>query len=141
MNKVLATIISAFILLDGNVVAAQSNSTPQHSFCQRVSSGPERIFFANTEASNTQIQDKSEIRITYLSHASFRIETQDGLEISTDYTGFDGSLNTPDVATMNTIHNGHFTLTPHANIQHVLHGWKDYKTKAKASHYLSLIHI
>lgn len=138
MHKVLATMISAFILLGGGSVAAQSNSSPQHSFCQRVSSGPERIFLANSGTQNASNQDKSEIRITYLSHASFRIETQDGLEISTDYTGFDGSLDIPDVATMNTIHNGHFTLTPNADIQHVLHGWKDYETKAIATHYLRI---
>lgn len=133
-----AALVSIFFLLIGSETFAQTSSSYEHSFCQRISEGPERIFLAKADSEITSTQDTSQIRVTYLSHSSFRLITPDGLEISTDYTGFDGSLGTPDVATMNTIHNGHFTLTPDTGIRHVFHGWKDHETKIKADHYLRL---
>lgn len=68
-----------------------------------------------------------DVRISYISHASFLIQSHDGLDVVTDYTGFLGVTNlVPDVVTMNHAHNTHWTTNPDPAIPHVLPGWGDY---------------
>ena len=64
-----------------------------------------------------------EVRITYVGHSSFRIETGGGVSIVTDYFGNHGEGPPPTVATMNKAHSTHHTPTPHPEIEHVLKGW------------------
>jgi L-ascorbate metabolism protein UlaG (beta-lactamase superfamily) len=66
---------------------------------------------------------KNEVQITYVTHATFRIESADGTIIATDYAGFAGAGPLPDVATMNHAHETHFTYFPDPQIKHVLRGW------------------
>ncbi len=64
------------------------------------------------------------VRIRYLAHASFLIQTEGGLNAVTDFTGFTGSADfTPDVVTMNHAHETHWTAHPDPAIPHVLEGW------------------
>lgn len=78
------------------------------------------------------------VRINYISHATFLIETQGGLTAATDFTGFLGMANlTPDVVTMNNAHETHFTAFPDPAIPHVLKGWTD-RHGTPADHYLDL---
>ena len=64
------------------------------------------------------------VRIRFLGHASFALQTPGGMLAVTDYTGFTGNpLVVPDVVTMNNAHDTHFTDTPDAAIAHVLRGW------------------
>ncbi|MFW8594995.1 MBL fold metallo-hydrolase [Cribrihabitans neustonicus] len=64
------------------------------------------------------------LRIRYLGHASFLLQTEDGLNIVTDYTGFIGTAPViPDVVTMNHAHETHWTAHPDPAIPHVLRGW------------------
>ncbi|APX91003.1 Zn-dependent hydrolase [Brevirhabdus pacifica] len=64
------------------------------------------------------------VRLSYLAHASFLIETPGGLSAVTDYTGFIGATDFfPDVATMNRAHETHWTAMPDPRIPHVLKGW------------------
>ena len=64
------------------------------------------------------------VRIRYLSHASFLIQTEGGLNVVTDFTGFTGSADfIPDVVTMNHAHETHWTAHPDPAIPHVLEGW------------------
>ena len=63
------------------------------------------------------------VRITYIDHAMFLIQTP-GLSAITDFTGFIGTANfLPDVVTMNNAHDTHWTATPDPAIPHVLQGW------------------
>ncbi|MEO1282630.1 MAG: MBL fold metallo-hydrolase [Pseudomonadota bacterium] len=64
-----------------------------------------------------------EVRITYVTHATFRIETHGGVAAVTDYSGVAGAGAPPDVATMNHAHETHWTSTPDPRIRHVLRGW------------------
>ena len=66
---------------------------------------------------------KNEVQITYVTHATFRIESADGTTIATDYAGFAGAGPLPDVVTMNHAHETHFTYLPDPKIKHVLRGW------------------
>jgi L-ascorbate metabolism protein UlaG (beta-lactamase superfamily) len=77
------------------------------------------------------------VRISYVDHATFLIETQGGLVAATDFTGYlGGHAVTPDVVTMNNAHGTHWTATPDPDIPHVLPGWGD--ETGPASHSLDL---
>ena len=65
------------------------------------------------------------VRLSYINHAMFMIETQGGLRAVTDYTGNIGTARLPDVVTMNRAHISHWTPNPDPAIPHVLPGWSD----------------
>lgn len=67
--------------------------------------------------------DPDDVRITYVTHATFRIETAGGVTIVTDYAGVAGQGRMPDIATMNHAHETHYTTVPDPRIPHVLRGW------------------
>ena len=77
------------------------------------------------------------VRISYINHAMFMIQTPGGLSAVTDYTGFLGVTDfAPTVATMNNAHSTHWTANPDPRIPHVLEGWA---TGGKPrDHYLDL---
>jgi hypothetical protein len=64
------------------------------------------------------------VRISYVNHAMFLLQTPGGLSAVTDYTGFLGATEfVPTVATMNNAHGTHWTSQPDPEIPHVLEGW------------------
>jgi len=66
------------------------------------------------------------VRLRYIDHATFLLETPGGLVAATDYTGYLGTTDlVPDVVTMNNAHDTHWTATPDPAIPHVLRGWAD----------------
>lgn len=64
-----------------------------------------------------------EVRLTYVGHATFTIETPGGVTAATDYNDYVRPQALPDVATMNHAHSTHFTYAPDPAIRHVLRGW------------------
>ncbi len=64
----------------------------------------------------------AQVRIRFLEHATFAIETS-GLLAITDYTGEAGTNLVPDLVTMNNAHDTHFTSDPDPRIPLVLRGW------------------
>ncbi|MEM7684557.1 MAG: MBL fold metallo-hydrolase [Paracoccaceae bacterium] len=83
------------------------------------------------------------VRITYVAHSTFRIETAEGVTIATDYFGTAGRDSAgepirPDIITMNHAHETHWTAYPDPEIPYVLRGWDhdgkgpaDYKLKVR----------
>ncbi len=71
------------------------------------------------------------VRITYVTHSTFRLETPEGVVIATDYAGFAGAGVVPTVVTMNHAHETHYTAFPDPAIQHVLRGWNPQGGPAK----------
>ena len=65
------------------------------------------------------------LRITFIGHASFLIETPQGVRAVTDYNGVNVPEDPPDIATMNHAHSTHYTDHPDPRIKYVLHGWRD----------------
>ncbi|WP_337660618.1 MBL fold metallo-hydrolase [Anderseniella sp. Alg231-50] len=63
------------------------------------------------------------VRISYVSHSTFWIESPGGVTIATDYAGWTGRRGIPRVVTMNKAHETHFTDSPDPAIEHVLRGW------------------
>jgi L-ascorbate metabolism protein UlaG (beta-lactamase superfamily) len=78
-----------------------------------------------------------EVTITNVGHSTFRIETEQGVVIATDYFGASGEGLLPDVVTMNKAHETHFTDFPDPAIPHVLRGWNPAGT-GPAEHLLTL---
>jgi L-ascorbate metabolism protein UlaG (beta-lactamase superfamily) len=78
------------------------------------------------------------VRLQYIAHASFLIQTHGGTSAVTDYTGFIGNVDfIPDIVTMNHAHDTHWTPYPDPDIPHVLRGWGE-EHGAGIDHYLDL---
>lgn len=95
--------------------------------------GP-RVWKAGYEPAQAEAQ---EVTITYVAHSAFRITTPEGIDIITDYNGYNGSGGLPDVVTMNHAHSSHYTSNPDPGIPHVFRGW-DETGQGRAEHYLQL---
>ncbi len=66
------------------------------------------------------------VRLRYLNHSAFLIETAGGLAAVTDFTGFTGTrAPIPDIVTMNHAPSTHWTDQPDPAIPHVLRGWDE----------------
>lgn len=64
------------------------------------------------------------VRIRYVDHAMFAIETPGGMMAITDYNGKIGNTDVvPEVVTMNNYHDSHYTDHPDPRIPVVLRGW------------------
>lgn len=65
----------------------------------------------------------TEVRLTFVGHATWLIESHGGVKIATDYNDYIRPPVVPDVATMNRAHTSHFSMAPNPDIKHVLRGW------------------
>lgn len=93
-----------------------------HDFMHYAGAGPERLYRASGDGVAPVPPDT--VRLRYVQHASFLLETHGGLTAITDYTGFTGiRAFVPDVVTMNHAHSSHWTALPDPAIPHVLRGW------------------
>jgi L-ascorbate metabolism protein UlaG (beta-lactamase superfamily) len=66
-----------------------------------------------------------QVRLTYVGHATFLIESPDLVRIATDYNDYVRSPLPPDIVTMNHAHSTHFTNRVDPAIKYVLRGWRD----------------
>lgn len=83
------------------------------------------------------VPNSETVRLTYINHATFLLQTHGGLSVATDYTGYLGGLrDIPTVVTMNHAHSSHWTRFPNPEIPHVLRGWSD--EEGPADHHLNL---
>lgn len=90
------------------------------SACLAMAEGQARVIPA---AFGAPLQEGA-VRLWYLGHASFALETPGGRVAVTDYTGLIGNPDVvPDVVTMNIAHDTHFTEAPDPRIPLVLRGW------------------
>lgn len=103
------------------------------SNCIAVAGGPDQI----RQAAWSDPVPERAVRLTFLSHAMFLIQTEGGVSIVTDFNG-----NTlpgqpvPDVVTMNQAHSTHWTDAVDG-IAQVLRGWTD-QFGIAADHYLTV---
>lgn len=110
------------------IPAHAQGTRPPVSQCQAIARSLPDVTFASfkpSSALNVQATARDEVKITYVGHSTFLIETPDGVSIATDYSGWYAPPKVPDVVTMNKAHSSHYTLTPDPAIKHVLHGWGD----------------
>jgi L-ascorbate metabolism protein UlaG (beta-lactamase superfamily) len=67
--------------------------------------------------------EPDQVRLTFIGHASFLIESPQLVRIVTDYNDYQKPLVIPDIVTMNHAHDTHFTDHPDPAIKYVLRGW------------------
>ncbi len=98
-----------------NTTSAQAASQ-----CVALANAHPSITYVSTQPASLAL---GEVRITFVGHATFRIETHEGITVATDYAGYAGAGPVPDVVTMNRAHRTHYTDSPDPRIKHVLRGW------------------
>ncbi len=115
-------IVAGLMVIAGG--AAAQERRPSH--CIAIADAAPGIEFLHKAAWQDPVPEFS-VRISYIAHASFLIQTQGGLNAVTDFTGFIGSAALiPDIVTMNHAHDTHWTAHPDPAIPHVLEGWGEF---------------
>jgi L-ascorbate metabolism protein UlaG (beta-lactamase superfamily) len=64
-----------------------------------------------------------QVRLTFIGHATFLIESPQLVRIATDYNDYVRPPVLPDIVTMNHAHSTHYTDRPDPAIKYVLRGW------------------
>lgn len=124
--------VAALLILSGG--AAAQERRPSH--CIAIADAAPGIEYVQKAAWTDPVPEYS-VRISYVAHASFLIQTPGGLNAVTDFTGFIGGADLiPDVVTMNHAHSTHWTAHPDPAIPHVLPGWGEFGKGI--DHYLDL---
>ena len=128
--------------------AAAQERTPSH--CIAIADAAPGVNFLDHAALKTRdaatpasfrapLPDDWTVRLNYVAHATFLLETPGGLTAATDFTGFLGATTLiPDVVTMNHAHSTHWTPNPDPAIPHVLRGWTTDGGPPPAEHWLDL---
>ncbi|WP_142638006.1 MBL fold metallo-hydrolase [Ruegeria faecimaris] len=112
-------VVFALMVISGGAVAQERR--PSH--CIAIADAAPGIEYLHKAGWQDPVPEYS-VRISYVAHASFLIQTQGGLNAVTDFTGFIGGASLiPDVVTMNHAHGTHWTEYPDPAIPHVLEGW------------------
>ncbi|MDC0736907.1 MBL fold metallo-hydrolase [Cognatishimia sp. SS12] len=116
--------------------SAQEGAARRASHCIALANAAPGLTYLHQASFHTPVAEDS-VRIRYIDHSAFLIQTEGGLSAVTDFTGFTGSAPfLPDVVTMNHAHSSHWTPVPDPAIPHVLQGWGS--NGVPASHHLDL---
>ena len=115
-------VLLSLILIGLPVMAAAQTRQPSH--CVALADNTPGVTYLHH--ANWQDPVASDmVRLTYIDHAMFLLQTAGGLSAVTDYVGYTGGIDLiPDVVTMNHAHSSHWTSTPDPAIPHVLEGWQ-----------------
>ncbi len=90
---------------------------------QRASYSPDQLRLAALAA--------DQVRITFVGHATFLLESPQLVRIATDYNDYVRPNVLPDIITMNHAHSTHYTNRPDPSIPHVLRGWSGKEQPAR----------
>jgi L-ascorbate metabolism protein UlaG (beta-lactamase superfamily) len=88
--------------------------------CYPIAEGPATILPARYQPAALPA---GSVRLTFLGHSSFLIETPQGASAITDYNGMVRAAEAPDLVTMNNAHSSHYTDFVDPKIALVLRGW------------------
>ena len=91
----------------------------------------ERAPFVQPAAFRLAALEPDQVRITYIGHATFLIESPQLVRIATDYNDYVRPPVLPDIATMNHAHPTHYSDHPDPDIKHVLRGWAEDEKPAR----------
>jgi L-ascorbate metabolism protein UlaG (beta-lactamase superfamily) len=116
----LAAVLLLAIGLFPCLMAAPAVAQTTASRCMAIAQNVPRVQFASFQEAQA---GEGEVRITFVGHSTFRIETPGGLVIATDFARYAGPGRLPDIVTMNHAHSTHYTNFPDPAIKHVLRGW------------------
>jgi L-ascorbate metabolism protein UlaG (beta-lactamase superfamily) len=91
--------------------------------CQPVAEAPAGSLLRKAAFSPAAAPAVGSVRLSFLGHASFLIQSADGVTAVTDYNGFVRPDLAPDIVTMNNAHSTHYTDWIDPGVRHVLRGW------------------
>ncbi|MEM1431794.1 MAG: MBL fold metallo-hydrolase [Pseudomonadota bacterium] len=120
-------------------VPAQATDAPERrpSHCIALARTTPGLEFVHRASFTGPVAEFS-VKLSYIDHAMFLIETTGGLTAVTDYNGFLGPAEfVPDVVTMNRAHSTHWTANPDPAIPYVLPGWNT-EGPGPVDHYVDL---
>ena len=103
-------------------VVALLLSFPSPAAAEEPQACPGLVAFGPSPFSRVALR-KDEVRLTFVGHSTFLIESPQGVRIATDYSDGTRPPVAPEVATMNKAHSTHFSTRPDPAIRHVLKGW------------------
>jgi len=109
-------LLLAQLLVPTSAVAA----TPLADRCLAVATAPARV---TPVAVRPTALAPNEVRLNFIGHSTWLIESPGGLKIATDYNDYVRPDVVPDVITMNRAHTTHYSNFPDPSIKHVLRGW------------------
>ena len=69
------------------------------------------------------VLNSDQVRLTFVGHATFLVESPQLVRIATDYNDYVKPPVLPDIVTMNHAHDTHYTDHPDPAIKYVLRGW------------------
>lgn len=72
-----------------------------------------------------------QVRLTYVGHSTFLLESPKLVRIATDYNDYMKSSILPDIVTMNRAHSTHYTDNPNPSIRQILRGWDEGSSPAR----------
>ena len=95
------------------------------SHCFAIADAAPELTFIHKASWTQPTRDDFSVRLSYIDHSMYLIQSHAGVDIVTDYNGFIGAVGlVPDVVTMNNAHGTHWTSAPHPDIPQVLPGWR-----------------
>lgn len=128
-------LFSILIYLIATAVASAQDRRPSHCFA--IADASPELTYIRPASWPSPPDDEFSVKLSYIDHSMYLIQTHGGLNVVTDYTGFVGDTGlVPDVVTMNNAHDSHWTAFPHPDIPNVLPGWR--QEGAPAEYYLDL---
>jgi L-ascorbate metabolism protein UlaG (beta-lactamase superfamily) len=118
---IILRLMSMAVLALATVAGATPAAAQGANGCFAVSRGPGPIVPAAVH--RVAALASHEVRLTFVGHATWLIESARGVRIATDYNDYIRPSVVPEIATMNRAHTTHYSLAPDPAIKHVLRGW------------------
>jgi L-ascorbate metabolism protein UlaG (beta-lactamase superfamily) len=117
VQRLLSIAVAALVGMAGLTPAAAQGAADR---CFAVSRAPSPIV---PTALHLAALAQHEVRLTFVGHATWLIESAGGIRIATDYNDYIRPSVVPEIATMNRAHTTHYSIVPDPGIKHVLRGW------------------
>ena len=114
------------VLLAGLVFALPAGAQDRRpSHCIALADSSPELTYIHKASWSEPLDDEFSVRLSYIDHSMYLLQSNGGLNVVTDYIGFIGSVDlVPDVVTMNNAHDSHWTAFPNPDIPHILRGWR-----------------
>ena len=124
--RIHSLLAAASLSLTASLAPAAAQEARRPSHCIAIADAAPGIAYLHKAAWTEPVPQYS-VRLHYIGHASYMIQTPGGLSAITDYSGYIGPTTmVPDIVTMNHAHGTHWTANPDPAIPNVLEGWGEF---------------